>query len=25
VLELTGDGGWQLHAAGDYSFDRVPG
>ncbi|HRL76091.1 MAG TPA: ABC transporter ATP-binding protein/permease [Candidatus Accumulibacter phosphatis] len=25
VLELTGNGGWQLHAAGDYSFDRVPG
>ena len=22
VLELTGDGGWQLYAAGDYSFDR---
>lgn len=24
VLELTGDGGWQLYAASDYRFDREP-
>jgi len=22
VLELTGDGGWKLYAAGDYQFSR---